>query len=129
MTTLPLLQQRIPTSPLTTYLPQLWIHQTGRFPVQSSNGNKYIFVLYDYNSNCILTEPIHNRTATKLLRAYSKVQTLLKQRCFTPKLQRLDNEASTILKDYMHNQQIDFQLVPPHMHRRNTAERAIPMHL
>ena len=108
---------------------KIFTDQTGRFPVQSSNGNKYIFVLYDYDSNCILTEPIRNRTAIELLRAYSKVQTLLKQCGFTPKLQRLDNEASTILKDYMHEQQIDFQLVPPHMHRRNAAERAIPTHL
>jgi hypothetical protein len=31
---------------------------TGRFPVQSNRGYKYIFVLYDYDSNAILVEPI-----------------------------------------------------------------------
>jgi hypothetical protein len=30
-----------------------------------------------------------------------------------------------VLKEYMHNQAIDFQLVPPGTHRRNAAERAI----
>jgi hypothetical protein len=37
----------------------------------------------------------------------------------------LDNEASTLLKDYLHDQDINFQLVPPYCHRRNAAERAI----
>jgi hypothetical protein len=42
-----------------------------------------------------------------------------------PKLQRLDNEVSNDLKEYMSDQNISFQLVPPHVHRRNAAERAL----
>ncbi len=42
-----------------------------------------------------------------------------------PKLQKLDNEASTALQHAMRDEKIDFQLVPPHVHRRNAAERAI----
>ena len=42
-----------------------------------------------------------------------------------PKLQTLDNEASDILLQYMKSNKIDVQLAPPHMHRRNLAERAI----
>jgi hypothetical protein len=42
-----------------------------------------------------------------------------------PKLMKLDNEASTLLKTYLHQQNITFQLVPPYIHRRNLAERAI----
>jgi hypothetical protein len=38
---------------------------------------------------------------------------------------KLDNEASKLLKDYLHQQDITFQLVPPYSHRRNSAERAI----
>jgi hypothetical protein len=38
---------------------------------------------------------------------------------------KLDNEASKILKAYLHQQDITFQLVPPYSHRRNSAERAI----
>jgi hypothetical protein len=33
---------------------QIYTDQTGRFPVVSSEGNKYIMVLYDYDSNAIL---------------------------------------------------------------------------
>ena len=43
-----------------------------------------------------------------------------------PKLQRMDNEASQLLKDYItHDEKIYLQLVPPHMHRRNLSEHAI----
>jgi hypothetical protein len=38
---------------------------------------------------------------------------------------KLDNEASKLLKDYLHQQDITFQLVPPYSHIRNSAERAI----
>jgi hypothetical protein len=42
-----------------------------------------------------------------------------------PKLMKLDNEASKLLKDYLYKQEIAFQLFPPYSHRRNSAERAI----
>jgi hypothetical protein len=42
-----------------------------------------------------------------------------------PKLMKLDNEASKLLKAYLHQQDINFQLVPLYSHRRNSAERAI----
>ena len=32
--------------------------QTGRFPVTSSRGSKYLMVLYDHDSNAIIPEPI-----------------------------------------------------------------------
>jgi hypothetical protein len=41
-----------------------------------------------------------------------------------PKLMKLDNEASKLLKDYLFQQDITLQLVPPYIHRRNSAERA-----
>jgi hypothetical protein len=42
---------------------QIYTDQTGRFPVVSSKGNKYIMILYDYDSNAILAQPIKDRTA------------------------------------------------------------------
>ena len=37
----------------------------------------------------------------------------------------MDNKCSIDLKEAMKKYEIDFQLDPPHMHRQNTAERAI----
>jgi hypothetical protein len=37
---------------------QIHSDQTGRFPITSSGGSKYIMVVYDYDFNAILTEPL-----------------------------------------------------------------------
>jgi hypothetical protein len=42
---------------------QIYTDQTGRFPVISSQGSKNIMILYDYDSNAILAQPIKDRTA------------------------------------------------------------------
>jgi hypothetical protein len=42
---------------------QIYTDQTGIFTVVSSKGNKYIMILYDYDSNEILSQPIKDRTA------------------------------------------------------------------
>jgi hypothetical protein len=42
---------------------QIYTDQTGRFPVVLSKGNKYIMILYDYDSNAILAQPIKDRTS------------------------------------------------------------------
>jgi hypothetical protein len=49
---------------------QIYTDQTGRVPVVSSKGNKYIMVLYDYDSNAILAQTIKDRTAPELLKAF-----------------------------------------------------------
>jgi hypothetical protein len=104
---------------------QIYTDQTGRFPVVSSKGNKYIMILYDYDNNAILAQPIKDRTAPELLKAFQVMEQELVARGLKPKLMKLDNEASKLLKTYLHQQDITFQLVPPYSHRQNLAERAI----
>jgi hypothetical protein len=109
----------------TIYAGQIYTDQTGRFPVVSSKGNKYIMILHEYDSNAILAQPIKSRTAPELLTAFQAMEQVLVARGLKPKLMKLDNEASKLLKTYLHQQDITFQLVPPYSHRRNSAERAI----
>ena len=104
---------------------QIHSDQTGRFPVASSTGNNYLLLVYDYDSNGILAQPMPNRTGSCILHAYRTIHTRLTAAGLRPKLQRLDNEASLMLKEYMTEEGIDYQLVPPGVHRRNAAERAI----
>ena len=73
-------------------------------------------IVYDYDSNAILAEAMKSRTAHEMLRAYEAIHSYLAKRGLKPKLQRLDNEASNKLKEYMRQQHIDFQLAPPHIH-------------
>ena len=44
---------------------------------------------------------------------------------FKPTTHWLDNEISESIKIFDRNKSVAFQMVPPHMHRRNEAERAI----
>jgi hypothetical protein len=104
---------------------QICTDQTGRFPVVSSKGNKYIMILHDYDSNAILAQPIKDQKAAELLKAFQVMEQELVARGLKSKLMKLDNEASKLLKTYLHQQDITFQLVPPYSHRRNAAERAI----
>jgi hypothetical protein len=104
---------------------QIYADQTGRFPFVSSKCNKYIMVLYDYDINAILAQPIKDRTAPELLKAFQFMEQELVAKGLKPRLMKVDNEASTLLKDYLYQQDIKFQLVPPYSHIHNSAERAI----
>jgi len=104
---------------------QVYTDQTGRFITPSSTGNNYLMVLYDYDSNSIMAAPIKSRTDKAILDGYKVLHTRLCRAGLRPQLQRLDNECSQVLKEYMTEQKVDFQLVPPGVHRRNAAERAI----
>lgn len=113
------------TYPLHELTGQASSDLTGKFPVTSNSGNAYLFILYDYDSNCIFPIPIKNRTAESILEAFKTAHADLVRAGHRPKLQKLDNECSQILKDFMHQEDLDFQLAPPGMHRRVAAERAI----
>jgi hypothetical protein len=104
---------------------QIFSDQTGRFPVTSSRGNKYIMIVYNYDSNHILAEPLRSRSEHKLVRAYTKLRTTLSNRGIFPILQKLDNECPAGLKKFMLDKGVDYQLMPPHLHRTNAAEKAI----
>jgi hypothetical protein len=65
-----------------------------------------------------------SRTGSEHLAAFKRVQDLLKRRGLKPKLQKLDNEASKELLQFIQDEDIDYQVVPSNMHRRNAAERA-----
>ena len=104
---------------------KIYTNQTGCFPVTSSHGIQYVLVLYDYDSNTILTEQLKNREGTEILRGYEKLHTYLVSKGFRPRTHWLDNEASTALKQSDTNNHVKYQLAPLLMHRRNSAERAI----
>jgi hypothetical protein len=94
---------------------------TGRFPIQSSSGHQYILTLYDYDSNT----PMKNRTEKEMIWAYTSLHNHLVNAGLKPELQVMDNECSASFRQYLADEHIAFQLVPPHLHRQNAAERAI----
>ena len=46
---------------------QIVSDRTGRFPINSSRGNIYIMVVYDFDLNTILAEPIKSCTEIELV--------------------------------------------------------------
>ena len=98
---------------------------TGRFPYRSSSGNEYILVGYHFDGNVILGEPIKNRQAQTITTAWDKLNSKFVIAGMQPNTYVLDNEVSDLLITAMHKENITFQLVPPHIHRANLAERAI----
>jgi hypothetical protein len=80
---------------------------------------------YIYDCNYIKVFPIKSSSASEWVKAYDSIHQELTVKGFKPKLQTLDNEASTALKNFFTINDIAYQLVPPHWHRRNAAERAI----
>jgi hypothetical protein len=95
------------------------------FSVISSRGNVPIMVLYEYDGNAIMTEPIRNDKAGESLRSFQVTEQKIIARGLKPKLMTLDNEASKLLKDYLSDQNISFQLVPHYCRLCNAAARAI----
>ena len=78
------------------------------------------------NTNAILIEPFQTREDRHRIPAYTRIMTRLKTRGHIIDHQVLDNEAS---KEYHRHVTgiwtATHQLVPPDVHRRNIAERAI----
>jgi hypothetical protein len=98
---------------------------TGRFPATSLSGNKYMLIMYDYDSKSILSAPMKNRGDKEMARAFDFLIQSLILHGLKPLLQRLDNEVSLALRNYLTKQGINYQLAPPHISRRNNTERAI----
>ena len=98
---------------------------TCRYPHISSRSNQYILVVYDYDSGGILVEPLKNCQAAEITKAWLNIHTRLERHGNSPKLYILDNEISFKYKTVLQKRHVDFQLVPPYVHRRNAAKQAI----
>ena len=109
-----------------THISKLYTDDTGRFTVISRIGNQYIMLAYHCDANAIMDVPFKSRKDKDRMVAYNTIMQRLKDRNMLVHLQILDNEDSkeyrTIIKDKWN---IKYQLVPSHIHRQNSAKRAI----
>jgi hypothetical protein len=99
--------------------------QTGCFPVTASSGNKYIMVLVEVDGNFIDAEPMKNKTAGSMIKAYLALwKQLTASGTAKPITHLLDKKASEEFKAEIRKKGT-IQLVPPDNHKQNLAERAI----
>ena len=75
---------------------EIYTDQTGRIPVTSSKGNKYILVAYHYDSNTIHAEPLNTRSGLDLTLAHQKLHRFLTNRVLRPHLYILENECPNV---------------------------------
>ena len=76
------------------------------------------------DSDAAISEPMKNRTAKEMIRAYLVLVEQLHRAGFAPKKHILDNECSEELKEVIQGI-CRLQLVPPGSHRANIAEVTI----
>ena len=84
-----------------------------------------MFTLYDYDANIILQHPLKSRQGKEIADTFHATFLKSTKHGYATKLFILDNECSNDLKLAILNTNSTFELVPPHQHRRNAAERAI----
>jgi len=84
-----------------------------------------MYIVYDYDSNAILAEPLRNRQAATIRDAWIKLSQVLIRCGQFPTIFIFDNECSADLKNALFKIDIKYQLAPPYIHRRNAAKRAI----
>ena len=81
--------------------------------------------MYHYETNAIFAVPIPGLDSKSILVAYTKIFEYLVSKGYKPKVNIMDNQATRAIKEYLITQNCALQLVEPHNHRVNAAERAI----
>ena len=94
----------------------------GRFPKRPSRGNEHTLFSYHFDANHVRAVHIKNIKGSTIVEACKKLQSTFEQASVAPETYVLDNETSCKLLDAFEEQDVDYQLVPPHNHRNNQAE-------
>ena len=96
---------------------------TGRFPFPTRSGYNYLLV--STMNGYVHLELMTSRNKKEYLRVYKATYDFYESHRKKPTNQRLDNETSFALEDFLRMEQVDVQFAPPGIHRQNPAERAI----
>jgi hypothetical protein len=98
---------------------------TGNFPFTSYDGSVCYLVVHHYESNAILALPISSLDDKTIFDAYKSAFDELVAKGFKPKSNIMDNQATKYIKKNLTKEECKLQLVEPHNHRINAAERVI----
>ena len=96
---------------------------TGNFPIKSIDGMQAVFIMYDWKNNTIMATPIKDTKTGTIVEDLKKNITYLPKRGFKLVFNIIDYVATKALKTYLESEYIEMQLVEPHNHRVNAAER------
>ena len=91
----------------------------------SLDGSVCFFVLYHYKTNSIVATPITNLDDKSIFEAYNANFEMLEAKGYKPKVNVMDNQATKYIIKFLTKKGYQLQLMEPHNHRVNAAERAI----
>jgi hypothetical protein len=106
-------------------LTHLFTDDTGRFNPRAQSGNQYIMVGLHTASNAILVCLFASKCDSHQIPAYNNIYARLNAVGAAPTIHVMDNKASMAFQRAVATNKCKLQLVPPHVHRHNAAERAI----
>jgi hypothetical protein len=75
--------------------------------------------------HAILVKAIANVEDHSIFAAYKEIFETLEAKGYTPNMNVMNNQATKYIKTFLTEKECDLQLVEPHNHRVNDAERAI----
>lgn len=104
---------------------QLFTDDTGCFPLRVQSGIQYLMIAYHYPTNAILIQPFVAKADAHRIAAYQAIMARLRSGGQCVDIHILDNKASSAYRSAITKHGCTYQLVPPHVHRTNAAERAI----
>jgi hypothetical protein len=81
--------------------------------------------MYHYKTNAILVKAIANVDDRSIFDAYKEIFETLEKKGYKPKMNVMDNQATKYIKKFLTEKECDLQILEPHNHRINAAERAI----
>ena len=94
--------------PITTKEGKIYSDLCGHLPTTSSRRKKYIYLIYVYDCNAILTTSIKNRSDKGMIRYFTYLTEDLKIRGIHPGFHLMDNVASTSLNLTMTTMNINY---------------------
>lgn len=89
--------------------------QTGKLPLISSWGSKYLMVMCEVDGNIILVATMKNQTEERTIKAYQSLVKQFQAAGIQPKDQMLDNEAFEEYKEAIRSYKMTYELIPPDM--------------
>jgi hypothetical protein len=98
---------------------------TGSFPFMLFDSSVCFFILFHYESNAILVTPIAGLDNISIFITYKRYSKDLTAKGFKPKLNIMDNQVTKRIKKFLTKNDCKLQVVEPHDHQVNAAERTI----
>jgi hypothetical protein len=83
------------------------------------------FVMYHYETNAIFATPIPSQDSKSISAAFVINFEFLVSKGYFPKIKVINSQATKVIKAFLKPKDVSLQLVEPHNHRVNAADRAI----